>query len=164
MEHKGATTVSNVVETITSAQARAAEIKPKVGGFPYLAEVLRQAGVSRCYFTVPSMTALYVTSDGNAIQQGKPILTDMVEVPGFNQPNLVAAIAVDKAGDCTYPEFIEAIWRAGVTGYEIDFAARSCTYFGVAGDRYLESYEQVEIPPAPLASPAVATGIHRPLD
>ena len=145
--------MSTAIALMTAAQARAARVRPKVGGFPYLAEVFRQAGVTNCYYTVPSMTALYITTSGSVVQQDKPIVTEMVDVPGFNEANLVAAINVDKAGDCTFTEFVEALWRAGATGYQIDFVARTCTYFGVAGERYLESYNEVDLPVEPAPSP-----------
>ena len=42
---------------------RLAAVRPAVGGFPYLAEALRSAGVTRCYVDVPSRTFRYVTAD-----------------------------------------------------------------------------------------------------
>jgi uncharacterized protein YbcV (DUF1398 family) len=38
--------MSIAIENLNSAMQRAMAGRPKVGGFPYLAEVLRQAGVS----------------------------------------------------------------------------------------------------------------------
>jgi uncharacterized protein YbcV (DUF1398 family) len=39
--------MSEAIENLQRALDRAAVIRPKVGGFPYLAETLRQAGVTR---------------------------------------------------------------------------------------------------------------------
>ena len=39
--------MSKAIENLQAAQQRAMAIRPKVGGFPYLAEALRQAGVTR---------------------------------------------------------------------------------------------------------------------
>lgn len=47
------------IPILKAAMARAAEVRPKAGGFPYLAEALRQAGVTRCAMTVPSNAMLY---------------------------------------------------------------------------------------------------------
>ena len=38
--------MSKVIEKLETGQKRAMAIRPKVGGFPYLAEVLRQSLVS----------------------------------------------------------------------------------------------------------------------
>ncbi len=39
--------MSKATENLASAQQRAMAIWPKVGGFPYLAETLRRAGVTQ---------------------------------------------------------------------------------------------------------------------
>jgi uncharacterized protein YbcV (DUF1398 family) len=39
--------MSNAIENLQAAQKHAMTIRPKVGGFPYLAETLRRAGVTR---------------------------------------------------------------------------------------------------------------------
>lgn len=39
--------MSKAIENLQAAQQRAMAIRPKVGGFPYLAEVPRRAGVTR---------------------------------------------------------------------------------------------------------------------
>jgi uncharacterized protein YbcV (DUF1398 family) len=39
--------MSTITATIQNAQHRAAEIRPRVDGFPVMAEVLRQAGIHR---------------------------------------------------------------------------------------------------------------------
>jgi len=39
--------MSNAIENLKSALQRAMAGKPQVGGFPYLAETLRRAGVTR---------------------------------------------------------------------------------------------------------------------
>ena len=37
--------MSNAIENLQAAQKHAMTIRPRVGGFPYLAEALRRAGV-----------------------------------------------------------------------------------------------------------------------
>jgi uncharacterized protein YbcV (DUF1398 family) len=65
---------ADIIRTIAQAQNHAQQFRPKVGGFPYLAEALRQAGVVRYVFEVPSMSVLYVTKRGSVVQpsSGRP--------------------------------------------------------------------------------------------
>ena len=39
--------MSKATEKLLAAQQLALKVRPKVGGFPYLAEILRQAGVTK---------------------------------------------------------------------------------------------------------------------
>lgn len=64
--------MSKAVEKLQAAQQRAMAIRPKVGGFPYLAEVLRQAGVNRSLWFLPSCQSLYLMDDGAVVTQGTP--------------------------------------------------------------------------------------------
>ena len=118
---------------------------PKVGGFPYLAEVLRQAGVQYNYWFLPSLQSLYLTKHGSIVNQGTPILTGFADIPAFNQEAVIHALRVDQAGKSTFPEFLAAIWQAGVIRYEVDFSNRTVSYFGSDPTSYVESYPAVEI-------------------
>lgn len=124
-------------------------IRPKVGGFPVLAEVLREAGVQRNIWNLPSGQSLYITSHGNVVQQGAPLATGFADVPRFNREGLIRALRVDQNGESTFPEFLQATWNAGVVGYEVDFARRTCTYFGAAGESYIEDYPAVTLSVSP---------------
>ena len=68
-----------------------------------------------------------------------------MDVPAFDGEALVRALRKDQAGESTFPEFLEASWRAGVTGYVVDLDARTVEYQGCAGERYAESYPAIEI-------------------
>nr|WP_261567738.1 DUF1398 family protein [Frankia gtarii] len=104
----------DVTRMLAEAQRLAARVRPEVGGFPYLAEVLRTAGFDTYRCTVPAV---------------------------------IAAIRADQAGHTSFPEFLNACWRAGVTDYEVDLRARTCTYHGVAtGDQYVEAYPAITLP------------------
>jgi hypothetical protein len=46
--------MSKAIENLEAAQRTAMEIRPKVGGFPYLAETLRRAGVTRNVWSLPA--------------------------------------------------------------------------------------------------------------
>jgi uncharacterized protein YbcV (DUF1398 family) len=79
------------------------------------------------------------------VQVGMPLVTDSVDVPSFNREKLSKALRADQAGESTFPEFLAASWRAGVTGYDVDFNARTVTYYGCDGEQYVESYPEVAV-------------------
>jgi uncharacterized protein YbcV (DUF1398 family) len=124
---------------------QAAAIRPKVGGFPYLAECLRRAGVTRNVWTLPAGQSLFLTEHGPVVMQGAPLVSGIVDVPVFDREALIAALRIDQAGKSTFPEFLEASWRAGVVRYDVDFAARTVAYLGCNGEQYIEAYPAVEI-------------------
>ncbi len=138
-------TTKNAIDNLRSAQERAMAIRPKVGGFPVLAEALRQAGIRKNIWYLPAAESLYVTDYGPVVSQGTPLVTGLVEVPRFNREAVIKALRVDQAGESTFPEFLEAIWNAGVVHYEVDFDARNVTYYGVDGESYLEAYPEVRV-------------------
>lgn len=134
----------NAIENLESAQRRALAGRPKVGGFAYLAETLRRAGVTRNIWTLPAGQALYLTTQGAVVSQGSCLISGNAEVPLFDEKALVVAIRSDQAGASTFPQFLAACWRAGVVQYEVDFDARSVSYRGCNGDEYVESYPAIE--------------------
>jgi uncharacterized protein YbcV (DUF1398 family) len=136
----------SIIETITAASERGTAVRPKVGGFPYLAQALREAGVTKYYFDVPSMTVIYATEHGDMLQPGRLIRSERMVVPAYDVAALIDAIRVDQRGESTFPEFVEASFQAGVIRFEVDTAARTCTYFGTHGDAYIEEYPAVELP------------------
>jgi uncharacterized protein YbcV (DUF1398 family) len=125
---------------------RAMTIRPKVGGFPYLAEVLKQAGVTRNLWHLPACQSLYLTKNGPFVTQGSPLIKGAADVPPFDREALIAALRTDQAGNSTFPIFLAASWRAGVVRYEVDLAERVVTYYGCNGEEYGEHYPAVEIP------------------
>ena len=137
--------MSVAIENLQSAQQRAMAGRPEVGGFPYLAETLRRAGVTRNIWSLPSCQSMYLTEKGPVVVQGPPLVTGMADVPPFSRDALITALRTDQAGNSTFPEFLIATWRAGVVKYDVDFAARTCTYYGVGEEEYVESYPAVEV-------------------
>ena len=137
--------MSTATEKLQAAQQRAMAGRPKVGGFPYLAETLRRAGVTRNYWFLPSCQSLYLTQDGPVVVQGTPLLSGTADVPRFDREALITALRTDQAGKSTFPEFLLATWRAGVVRYDVDFIARTCTYFGCEDEHYVESYPAVPV-------------------
>ena len=137
--------MSKAIDNLEAAQKRAMAIRPKVGGFPYLAEVLRRAGVRRNLWFLPACQSLYLTDDGPVVTQGTPLVSETTDVPAFNREALIRALRTDQAGESTFPEFLAASWRSGVVRYDVDFAGRTVAYCGCNGEEYVEAYPAVEI-------------------
>jgi len=136
--------MSRAMEVLQAAMQRAIAGRPKVGGFPYLAETLRRAGVRRNLWYLPACQSLYLTELGPVVQLGTPLVSAMNDVPRFDREALIATLRTDQAGQSTFPEFLAASWRAGVVRYDVDFAARTCTYYGAENEEYVESYPAVD--------------------
>jgi hypothetical protein len=49
-------------------------------------------------------------------------------------------------GETTFLEFATAAWRGGVLNSVVDLENRTCTYFGLAGESYVERYRPVPAP------------------
>ena len=137
--------MSKIVDKLTEAQQYATSIQPQAGGFPVLAEVLRQAGFWVNRWVLPSCQSIYLTKDGAVVQQGAPIIEGTHKIPKFDREALIAAIRSDQEGNCTFSEFLCASWKAGVIEYEVDLISRKVTYYGINGGSYLEEYPTVEI-------------------
>jgi len=137
--------MSRAIDNLADAQKRAMAGRPKVGGFPYLAETLRRAGVTRNLWFLPACQSLFLTSEGPIVIQGTPLVSGMVDVPPFNREALIVALRTDQAAESTFPEFLAASWRAGVVRYDVDFAVRTVGYYGCNGEEYIEAYPAVEV-------------------
>lgn len=133
------------VTHLQTALNRAMATRPQVGGFPYLAEVLRQAGVTLNRWTLPACESLYVTTEGPVVLQGKPLISGWSVVPPFDREALIRALRIDQSGQSTFPEFLASTWAAGVVRYDVDFAARTVAYYGANGEEYVEDYPAVSI-------------------
>lgn len=137
--------MSKAVDNLIEAQKYAMSIRPKVGGFPYLAEALRKAGVTKNNWSLPSCQSIYLTEFGAVIQQGTPLVSGVFDIAKFNKEALIHALRTDQAGKSTFPEFLKNTWEAGVVSYEVDFIKRKVTYNGANGESYVEDYPAVEI-------------------
>jgi uncharacterized protein YbcV (DUF1398 family) len=137
--------VSTATDNLAAAMKHAIAIRPKVGGFPYLAEVLRRAGVRKNIWFLPSCQSLYLTDDGPVVTQGTPLISGTSDVPSFDRQKLIQALRTDQAGNSTFPDFLAASWRSGVVRYDVDFDARTVAYYGCNGEEYVENYPSVEI-------------------
>lgn len=132
--------MSKAIQNLETAQRTAMAIRPKVGGFPYLAETLRRAGVTRNLWFLPACQSLFLTNDGPVVIQGAPLVSGMMDVPVFNREALISAIRTDQAGESTFPEFLTSTWLAGVVRYDVDFITRTVVYHGCNDEEYVETY------------------------
>jgi uncharacterized protein YbcV (DUF1398 family) len=137
--------MSKAIEILKSAQQQGMEIRPKVGGFPYFAETLRRAGVSRNVWTLPSCQSLFLTSEGPVAMQATPLVVGYADVPLFDRSGVVAALRADQSGESKFPEFLASSWKAGVVGFTVNFIGRTCTYYGAHGEEFLEEYPAVKV-------------------
>jgi uncharacterized protein YbcV (DUF1398 family) len=137
--------MSKAIDTLMEAMEVAKAGRPRVGGFPYLAEVLRKAGVMRSVWSLPSCQSLYLTQEGPVVMQGAPLVNGAVDIPAFNEAALVKALRLDQAGESTFPEFLDATWQAGVVRYDVNLEARTVAYQGCNGEEYIEAYPAVTI-------------------
>lgn len=137
--------MSKAIEKLQAAQKQAFAGRPKVGGFPYLAETLRRAGVTRNLWSLPACQSIFLTNDGPVVSQGTPLITGMTDVPSFDREALISALRTDQLGESTFPEFLAASWRAGVVRYDVDLTARTVSYYGCNGEEYVEAYPSVEV-------------------
>lgn len=110
-----------------------------------MAEVLRRAGVKKNLWSLPAGQSVYHTTYGHVVQQGQPLVNGTFQIPDFNRESLVQALRTDQAGNSSFPEFLEAAWKAGVTSYEVDFEKREVLYCGSQGESYIESYPSIDL-------------------
>lgn len=137
--------MNQTVEKLIQAQKHAMSIRPKAGGFPVLAEVLRQAGAKFNRWHLPACQSVYVMVEGNVVQMGTPLVTGTSAIPDFNKEALIKALRKDQEGRGTFPEFLQSTWEAGVVSYEVDFNARRVSYYGANGESYVEEYPSVDV-------------------
>lgn len=137
---------SKAIANLKAAQQKAMAGRPKSGGFPYLAETLRRAGVTSNEWFLPACESLYLTEDGPVVMQETPLVSGAIDVPPFDRDTLIAALRADQAGESTFPQFLWAAWSAGVVRFYVDFIAQTVTYYGCKNETYSERYPSIKMP------------------
>ncbi|SNY70931.1 DUF1398 domain-containing protein [Enterobacter sp. CC120223-11] len=137
--------MSEAINNLNAAMQKAIAGRPAVGGFPYLAETLRKAGVIKNEWELPSCQSLYITTLGPVMMPGQYLTTNPADIPTFDERALIHALREDQAGKTTFPEFLSAVWKAGIVRYSVDFSAREVSYYGCNGESYIEAYPEVRI-------------------
>jgi uncharacterized protein YbcV (DUF1398 family) len=101
--------------------------------------------VTHNVWSLPSCQSLFLTEDGPVVMLGNALTTGAVDVPAFDGSALIKALRIDQAGESTFPEFLDASWRAGVIHCDVDFGTRTVVYQGCRGEECLEAYPEVSI-------------------
>lgn len=135
-----------IIEIIEQAIQKGMNHRPQIGGFPYLAEALREAGVTLNEWILPSCQSLYQTNKGAVIFPNSALITTATDIPKFNQDLLIRALRADQVGQTTFPEFLQTIWSAGIIRYVVNFVTRHVIYYGCSGESYSEEYPAVTLP------------------
>ncbi len=119
--------------------------RPKVNGYPYLAEALRQASVTRYVYNFPSCQCIFFTAEGAVASKGEFLISELTEVSNFNKEAFLKVLRSSQQGDISFAEFLKGTWDAGVIYYEADLITRKVSYFGANGESYVEDYPLVEV-------------------
>jgi uncharacterized protein YbcV (DUF1398 family) len=101
--------------------------------------------VKRNLWYLPSCQSVYLTDAGPVVTLGAPLLSGTADVPALDRDALIRALRTDQAGNSTFPEFLMASWQAGVIRYDVDFTARTVTYYGCDGEEYVEAYPAADV-------------------
>lgn len=134
-----------LLDKLKNAMARSENGKPKIGGFPYLAECLRQEGFTKNTYYLPSSDSFYYSTKGSLVVPGKSVIEAVSFCPNFSEEELISALRSDQARQTTFAEFLKNTWKSGVVRYEVDFVERYVIYFGINGEEYKEIYPEVEV-------------------
>lgn len=134
-----------LLNNFKNAMAKSEKVRPKIGGFPYLAECLREEGLTKNTWCLPSGDSFYFTSEDSLVIPGKPLIGDITTYPTYSEEKLINALRSDQSGKTTFPEFLMNTWKAGVVKYEVHFIERYVIYYGANNEEYKETYPAVEI-------------------
>lgn len=130
---------------LKNAMTKSEKVRPKIGGFPYLAECLREEGFIKNTWYLPSGDSFYFSKEDSLVIPGKSLIDDITVYPSYSEEELIRALRTDQAGKSTFPEFLMNTWKSGVVKYEVNFIDRYVVYYGANGEEYKEIYPAVEI-------------------
>jgi hypothetical protein len=109
--------MSDAIDNLEAALRRAMAGRPAVGGFPYLAETLRRAGVTRNLWFLPACQSLYLTEQGPVLRSRKPGHSDQPRqgqaIP--RAPNRGQMVMEDRSGLRGWKREEESKQAAGVS-------------------------------------------------
>ncbi|WP_347981624.1 DUF1398 family protein [Lactococcus petauri] len=130
---------------LQNAMSKSEKVRPKIGGFPYLAECLREEGFIKNTWYLPSGDSFYFSKEDSLVIPGKSLFKNITVYPSYSEEELIRALRTDQAGKTTFPEFLMNTWKSGVVKYEVNFIDRYVVYYGANGEEYKEVYPAVEI-------------------
>ena len=121
---------------LQNAMSKSEKVRPKIGGFPYLAECLREEGFIKNTWYLPSGDSFYFSKEDSLVIPGKSLIEDIAVYPSYSEEKLIRALRSDQAGKSTFPEFLMNTWKSGVVKYEVNFIDRYVVYYGANGEEY----------------------------
>jgi len=130
---------------LQNAMSKSEKVRPKIGGFPYLAECLREEGFIKNTWYLPSGDSFYFSKEDSLVIPGKSLIEDIAVYPSYSEEKLIRALRSDQAGKSTFPEFLMNTWKSGVVKYEVNFIDRYVVYYGANGEESKEIYPAVKI-------------------
>lgn len=134
-----------ILNNLNNAISKSETVRPELGGFPYLAECLREEGFTKNTWFLPSGDSFYFTKENSLVIPGKSLINDVTTYPPYSKDKLINTLRADQAGQITFPEFLMKTWKSGIVKYEVNFIDRYVVYYGADGEEYKESYPAVEI-------------------
>ena len=134
-----------LLNNLKKAISKSEKVRPKVGGFPYLAQCLREEGFIKNTWYLPSGDSFYFTPEDSLVIPGTSLIEDIATYPPYSKEKLISALRADQSGETTFPEFLMNTWKSGIVKYEVNFIERYVIYYGAAGEEYKETYPSVEI-------------------
>ncbi|EPC4333804.1 hypothetical protein ACRZTK_004407 [Enterobacter asburiae] len=110
---------------------KALTFRVKEQGAPFFADILYGAGVVSATWSLPSCECLYLTRKGHMSLDGAPLSGSPGSVP-VRESLLCQAVNRQYEGAVSFSEFLEELWRLGVTQYHVDYIRRTVTFRPVA--------------------------------
>lgn len=134
-----------LLTNLQNAMSKSEEFRPKIGGFPYLAECLRKEGFTRNIWYLPSGDSFYFSKSDSMVIPGKSLIEGISSYSPFSEEELIKALRADQIGKTNFPEFLMNAWKSGVVRYEVNLIDRYVTYYGVNNEEYKETYPAVGV-------------------
>jgi uncharacterized protein YbcV (DUF1398 family) len=134
-----------LLNNFKNAMAKSEKVRPKIGGFPYLAECLREEGFTKNTWYLPSGDSFYFTKEDSLIIPGTSLIEDITTYPPYSKEKLISTLRADQSGQTTFPEFLMNTWKSGIVKYEVNFIERYVIYYGANNEEYKETYPAEEI-------------------
>ncbi len=111
--------------------------------YPQFVQLLIDAGVTSYHVDVATHAISYRRGvDEIHAEIGAPTAPPGATPSPFSEAGLVAAIQENQQGKSTYSVFLQRIWAAGVTAYDVDLTGRTITYRGARGETHAEHIPQ----------------------
>ena len=117
------------------------ESKQEKRAYPRIFNALKEAGVEYYETEVATHDIVYHGSGDSIPEPPPPEFTPLKPSASFDAAEVKLAIERNKTKP-DYMVFLQEIARAGVVRYRVDMSARDVSYFGSAGQAYVEKVPQ----------------------